>query len=376
MTERYFDHHTTQPLGAAARRALEDALDRFGDPMRAHERGRAAHRALDDAREAIAGAISAQPDEIVFTSGGTESVSLALLGSAGSASEGRVVVGSVEHPAVLGAAGVLAGRGLEVAHVPVDEHGRVDVDRFAEEVRRPGTIAASVQHANHEVGTMQPVAEAAMLAREAGVAFHTDACQTVGRLPVDVGALGADLLSLSAHKFGGPPGTGALYVRRGVRMWSVLAGDDRERRRRAGTQHVGSIGAMAAALRASSAELGDRAARDWSLTTRLRRGLESVPGARLHGHPTQRTPHLVCFSVADVEVEVVLMALDDRGFRVDAGSVANGSPHEPSPVLAAMGSPDTVGIRASVGPGTTEGDVDALTSAWAELVDKLSRMPS
>ena len=368
MPERYFDHHSTQPLSKAARRALEDAFDRFGDPLRVHERGRTAQRALAEARESVADAIGGQADEVVFTSGGTESVALAL----GGVPDGRAVLGAVEHPVVFGAASR-----LDVATAPVDEHGRLDVDAFAAEVRRAGTAIASVQHANHEVGTMQPVAEAASFARAAGALFHTDACQTAGRLPIDVDGLGADLLSISGHKFGGPPGTGALFVRRGVRLLALQSGDDRERRRRAGMQNLPGIVAMAAALREGVDAMADRAARQWSLTTALRRGIEDrAAGARLHGHPTQRAPHLVCFSVPGVDEEALLMSLDHRGFRLDAGSVASGSPTAASPVLAAMGVPDTIGIRASVGPETTDDDVEALVGSLGELVDSLRRAAS
>ena len=374
MPERYFDHHTVAPLSPAARRALMDALDLFGDPLRLHERGRAARRALDDARARIAAALSAQPDEIVFTSGGIEAVSLALLGGAWAPGQ-RLVTSAVEHPAVLGATARMAERGAETEIVTVDPSGRIDVDAFAAAVRRPGTMLASVQHANHEVGTMQPISEAASLARESGVLFHTDACQTVGRLPVDVGALGVDLLSLSAHLFGGPAGVGAVYLRRGIRLSGYPVGDDRERRLRAGLQHVPSILAAAAALEECLGDIADRAAGAWALTTRLRQGIEQgVAGARTHGHTTQRAPHLVSFSVPDVDPEVLLMSLDQRGFRLDAGSVASGSTHEPSPVLAAMGLPGTVGFRASIGPETSEDDVDALLGALAELVPALSRM--
>jgi cysteine desulfurase len=376
MPEHYFDHHSSPPLSPTARRALEEALDRFGDPLRLHERGRAAQRHLTEAREAVADAVAADPDEIVFTSGGTESVTLALAGvTAGR--HGRAVVGAVEHPVVFGALGGLQSSGLDVATVPVDEHGRVDVDAFGLEARKPGTVVASLQHANHEVGTMQPVAEAALFARSAGVVFHTDACQTAGRLPVDVGALGVDLLSISGHKFAGPPGTGALFIRRGVRLAGLLSGDNRERRRRAGMQNLPGIVAMAAALRERVDSMGDQAALQWGLTTTLRLALEDrVPGVRLHGHPTQRAPHLVCASIPDVDVEALLMALDHRGFRLDAGSVATGSPTATSPVLSAMGVPDTIAIRAGVGPDTTEDDVEALVTELAELVSSLRRAAS
>jgi cysteine desulfurase len=376
MPERYLDHHSSQPLSPASRRALEEALDRFGDPLHLHERGRAAYRQLTQARETVADALAADPDEIVFTSGGTESVTLALAGVA-AGPRGRAVLGAAEHPVVFGALAGFQSSGLDVATVPVDTHGRVDVEAFAIEVRQPGTVVASVQHANHEVGTMQPVAEAALFARSAGVVFHTDACQTAGRLPIDVGALGVDLLSISGHKFGGPPATGALFVRRGVRLGGLLSGDDRERRRRAGMQNLPAIVAMAAALRERVDSMGDQAAHQWVLTNELRRGLEGrVPGVRLHGHPTQRAPHLVCMSVPDVDVEALLMALDHRGFRLDAGSVASGSPTAASPVLAAMGVPDTIGLRAGVGPDTTEDDVEALVTELAELVSSLRRAAS
>jgi cysteine desulfurase len=376
MPERYLDHHSTQPLSGAARRALEDAFDRFGDPLRLHDRGRAAQRRLGEAREEIADAIGADPDEIVFTSGGTESVTLALTGMTGGRT-GRAVVSAVEHPVVFGALEQLAAGEVEMATAPVDEHGRVDVEAFDVEVRRPGTLVASLQHANHEVGTMQPVAEAALFARSAGVPFHTDACQTAGRLPIDVGALGVDLLSISGHKFGGPPGVGALFVRRGIRLAGMQRGDDRERRRRAGMQNLPGSAAMAAALRERLDSLADHAAQQWGLTSSLRSGLESrVPGLRLHGHPTQRAPHIVCASIPDIDAEALLMALDHRGFRLDAGSVASGSPTAPSPVLAAMGFPDTIGIRAGVGPDTTDEDVEALVTELAELVSSLRRAAS
>lgn len=373
----YLDHGSSTPLDPAAREALVAALDAHGDPLRIHAEGQRARSLLEGARAHIAEAIGAQPDEIVFTSGGTESCALAIWGGTRPVREigDRIVVSAVEHPAVSGVGHTLEADGLVLVTVPADGHGRVDLDRFAAEVRAPGTLLASLQHANHEVGTMQPVAEAAEICRAAKVLFHTDACQTVGHVPVDVGALGVDLLTLSAHKFGGPSAVGALFVRRGVAVTAYPCGDDRERRRRSGMENVPGNVATAAALAARIGELADQVGRQWALTDRLRRGLEErVPGVRLHGHPTQRVPHLVCFSIPGLDPEIVLMALDDRGIRIGGGSVCSGAAHDASPVLEAMGVPGTPGFRVGVGPGTTEAELDALVDALARLAPELARM--
>jgi len=356
-----------------AKRAFVDALDAFGDPLRLHANGRAARRVLDDARATIASALGAQPDEIVFTSGGTESVALAIWGGVRPVREigTRIVTTRVEHPAVGGVLHTLETDGFEAVLVGVDADGRVDLDAFATDVRQSGTLLASVQHANHEVGTLQPIAEAARLCREAGVLFHTDACQTAGRLPVDAGALGVDLISISAHKFGGPPGVGALFVRRGVPIAAYPCGDDRERKRRSGMENVPGIAAMAAAMEAALEDLGDQASAQWSLTTRLRVGIEGIPGVRVHGHRTQRVPHLVCFSVEDLDPEILAMALDDRGFRLAVGSNCSGTSSEPSPVLDAMGVQATPSFRVGTGRSTTLEDVDRLLEALPPLVDDL-----
>jgi cysteine desulfurase len=378
-TSTYLDHASATPLDERARAALLAALDEFADPLRVHGDGLAARRLLDDARATVAGGLGAQPDEIVFTSGGTESVALAVWGGVRPVRElgTRVITTTIEHPAVGGVLNTLETDGFESVLVPVDGNGSVDLDAFAAEIRRPGTLLASVHHANHEVGTIQPIAECARLCREAGVLFHTDACQTVGHLPVDAVALDVDLLSISGHKFGGPPGIGALYVRRGVPIAAYPCGDDRERRRRSGVENVPGVAAMAAALEARLEGMGDEAAREWALTDMLRAGIaELVEGASVHGHATQRVPHLVCFSVPDLDAEIMSMALDDRGFRIAAGSNCSGAAGEASSVLEHMGVASTVSFRIGVGPDTTEDDAERLLATLPSLVSELREVRS
>lgn len=369
----YLDHASSTPLSPAALEALQASTSASADPLLSHTDARAARAVLEDARDQIAAGIGAQADEIVFTSGGWESVTLAIVGAARArrAHGARIVVSTVEHPSVFGAAEYLGADGFEVVQIPVDSAGRIDAERFMMEVRKPGTTVASVQHANHEVGSLQPIAECARHCRAAGVTFHTDAAQTVGQLPIDVASLDVDLLSISGHKFGAPAGIGALYLRRGVPLTGFPTGDSRERHRRSGAENVLGAAAMGAALAEALGGLADAAATRWMLTDSLRTGLGAIDGVIVHGHPTQRAPHLVGFSVHDVDAEVLLMALDDRGFAISCGCPARGLVGETSGVLEAMGIQQTVSYRVSVGRGTTTADIEGFLGTIGPLVGEL-----
>lgn len=342
------------------------------DPSRLYGAARQARIALDGARDQVARALGGRAEEVVFTSGGTESCALAVLGGARAARAARrparVVVSAVEHSAVLRAAESLEAEGLEVVTVGVDGVGRVDLDALREAVTS-GAALVSVQTANNEVGTIQPVAEAAEIARAAGALFHTDACAAVGHVPLDVRALGVDLLSASSHKSYGPPGAGALWVRRGVRVRPILTGDERERGRRGGLENLPAIAGFAAALTARTRELAAEATRLRALTGVLRAELPArVPDIVLHGDPANALPGLVAMSALYVEGEALLLALDAVGIAVHSGSSCSSARGEPSHVLAAMGALTQGSLRISLGRGTTDAEVTALLDALPPIV--------
>ena len=377
VREVYLDHASTTPVLPEGLEAMTRVAGQvFADPSRLYGAARIARIELDAARATVAAAIEARPEEIVFTSGGTESCNLAVLagGRAGVAARkpAKVVVSAVEHTAVLEAARSLEG--FEVVEVPVDGGGMVDLDALRDAVAG-GAALVSIQHANQEVGTIQPVAEAAGIAHDAGALMHTDACMTVGHLPVSIGELGVDLLSGSGHKAYGPKGVGFLWARRGVRVRPTLPGDDRERHRRSGMENLPAIAGMAAALSARMEEIAAEAPRLRAMSDRIRDELpKRIPDTVLHGDATQSLPGLVAFSFLYVEGESLLLGLDARGIAVHSGSSCTSSTDEPSHVLAAMNALTHGSVRVSLGRSTTDDDVSYLLDELPGIVEKVRAM--
>lgn len=374
----YFDHNATTPVDPAVIQTMTAVLaDDFGNASSVHHFGQRAKALLDDARSSIAALVNGEPSEVVFTSGGTESDNFALRGVAEALElTGRrhLIASSIEHEAVLTTFKALARRGWRTTLLPVDATGIVDPAALAAALA-DDTALVSVMHANNEVGTIQPVAELAAAAHARGAIFHTDAVQSVGKIPVDVGALGVDLLSLSAHKFNGPKGAGALWIRRGTRVTAILTGGKHERSRRAGTENVPGIAGLGHAARLASDKLAPEAVRISALRDRLEAGiLAAVPGTVVNGAQQPRVPNTTNISFEAVEAESLLIALDLEGVAVSTGSACSSGTLEPSHVLRAMGlpSPRTQNsIRFSLGAGNTGAEVDFVISRLPGLVGKL-----
>jgi len=339
------------------------------DPGRVHTEGRLARAAVEDARERVAALLGARPREVVFTSGATEAIATVAFGATEVGS--HVVCPAVEHSAVR-----QAWTGRRVTIVGVDRLGRVDPAEISAAVRPGETAVVHVQLANHEVGTVQPVTEVVAACRDQGVLVHVDAAAAAGHLPIDFAALGADLMSVSAHKLGGPPGVGALLVRRGLRLRPLLLGGDQERARRAGTENVAGIVGFGAAAGLLLERREAEAAVARTLTDRLLTAALSVDGVDAYGDVDRRLPHVVCFGVAGVEAEGVVLGLDQAGVAVHSGSACSSESLEPSPVLAAMGVDARHSVRISVGWSSTEADVDAFTAAFPQVVGRLRALAS
>jgi cysteine desulfurase len=371
----YLDHNASTPVHPEVVEAmLPYFAERFGNPSSIHGFGREAREGLDTARECIARFLRVSRDEIVFTSGGTESDNLAIKGVAAARGRGHIVTSAVEHHAVLRTCAALEGQGFSVTVVPVDGCGMVDPGDV-QRALRPDTILVSIMHANSEVGTIQPVGAIGTLTRGRGIPFHVDGVQTFGKLPVDLDALGIDLFSFSGHKIYGPKGTAGLYIRKGTRMASVQHGGEHERRRRAGTENVPGIVGLGKAVEVRERDMAAEEERVRALRDRLWEGLSArVPEIRLNGHPTERLPGTcnVCFR--HIESESIVLGLDLKGIGVSAGSACTSGNVEPSHVLLAMGVPLdwAMGtVRCSVGRGTTAEDIDYVVDSIEPLAGKL-----
>ena len=362
MARHYLDHASTSPLRPAAVDAMTDALRVFGDPGRIHEEGLTARAAIETAREQVAAFFGCRSSrEVVFTSSATEAIATAVHGAA--ARGGTQVVTAVEHSAVRLAVEA-TGRS---AIVGVDGDGRVDVDDVVGAIDGD-TACVHVQWGNHEVGTLQPVADVVTACRERGVLVHVDAAQANGHVPIDFRSLDADLVSVSAHKLGGPPGVGALLVRRGVRLQPLLVGGDQERARRAGYENVPAIVGFGAAV--ATIDVDTEARTQAALTTRVLDAVDlPVYGSRAH-----RLPHIACFGVPGIEPQAVLLALDRAGIAAHSGSACSSEALEPSPVLAAMGVDAHRSLRFSVGWSSTDDDVTAMLETLPRVLGDLRRL--
>ena len=375
----YMDHAATTPM----RREVVDAMlpwltDYCGNATSAHRLGEQSEEAVEAARARVARLLAAQADEIYFTSGGTESDNWAIKGSAleARARGDHIITTSIEHPAILESCRYLEGQSLCVTYLPVDSWGTASPEAVQNAITEQ-TILVSVMHANNEVGTIQPVEEVGRVVKGRGIIFHVDAVQTAGRIPVDVNAIGCDLLSISAHKFNGPKGVGALYVRRGTRLATFMHGGEQERNLRAGTHNVPGIVGMGEAAVLAQAEAAVDAKRTQRLRERMEKGiLARVPGIRVNGHPTRRLPGTLSICVTDADAESLILALSLRGICVSSGSACTSGSLEPSHVLVAMGVPanEALGaLRFTLGAENTETEIDHVLDVLPRVVEKLRR---
>lgn len=372
----YLDHAATTPLRPEVLDAMQPYLtEHFGNASSLHGAGRRARLGLDEARETVARLLGAKPREIVFTGGGTEADNLAIKGAAWAASaRGReLVISSVEHKAVTQSAAVMERFGFAVTWLSVDRYGTVD-PAAVESAIRDHTALVSVMYANNEVGTVQPVAEIGAICRARKALFHVDAIQAAGYLALDVDALGADLLSLSAHKVNGPKGVGALFVRQGTPLLTQLSGGSQERQRRAGTENVAGIVGFARALELAQQERVTEAARLTQLRDRLIAELTALPGVQLTGHPTERLPNNASFVVDGLEGGDLVAALDLEGIAASTGSACTTGAADPSHVLLAMGIQPAAAhgsLRLTLGHGSSEEDVRLTVEAMGRVLERV-----
>lgn len=380
MNRIYLDNAATT---AVAPEVLETMLPYFtevyGNPSSIHATGRTAHKAVDQARRQVAAAIGAQPQEIYFTAGGSESDNWAIKGTALAQQRkgNHIITSAIEHHAVLHTCAWLEKHGFEVTYLPVDEFGRVNPEDV-EKAITDKTILISIMTANNEIGTIQPIREIGAIARAHKILFHTDAVQAVGAIPVNVDEMNVDMLSMSGHKFHGPKGIGALYIRKGVRIDTLIHGGAQERGLRAGTENLPGIVGIGRAIELATANLDENARRITALRDKLTDGiLERIPDARINGHRTQRLPNNCNVSIRYIEGEAMLLRLDLAGIAASSGSACTSGSLDPSHVLLAIGLPHEIAhgsLRLTLGADTTEKDIDAVLDTLPGIVSDLRAM--
>ena len=376
----YLDHNASTPVHPEVVEAMLPYFsERFGNPSSVHGFGREAREGLETAREQVAHFLRVGKEEVVFTSGGTESDNMAVKGVALARGRGHIITSRIEHHAVLRAVETLETQGFAATYLDVDGYGMVDPDALRRAIR-PDTILISLMHANSEIGTIQPARQLGAIARERGIPFHMDAVQTFGKVAIDLDAFNIDMLSFSSHKIYGPKGVAGLYIRKGTKMVSLQHGGEHERRRRAGTENVAGIVGFGKAVEIRGRDMTEEGQRLTGLRDRLWEGLKArVPEVRLNGHPTELVPGTcnVCFR--HVESESIVLGLDLKGIGVSAGSACTSGNVEPSYVLVAMGVPvewAMGAVRHSLGRSTTAQDIDYVLDSTEPLVAKLrSAMP-
>lgn len=381
MQKVYLDNAaTTKVRNEVVEAMLPYFTEYFGNPSSLHLFAREAGKGLDTARAQVAKALNAKPEEIIFTGGGSESDNMVLRGipEAYKKKGKHVITSAVEHHAVLHTLEAMEKEGrVEVTYLPVDEYGTVTAEQV-EKAIRPDTVLVSIMFANNEVGTIMPIKQIGETCKKHGVLFHTDAVQAVGHVPVDVEKMHIDLLSLSGHKFHGPKGVGALYVRKGVRIPALILGGAQERRKRAGTENVPGIVGMGKAIELATSELEDNAAKMKVLRDRLIFGIPArIPDVKLNGHPTERLPNNVNFSIRFIEGESILLMLDLNGIAASSGSACTSGSLDPSHVLLAMGLPHEVAhgsLRLTLSEFTTPEEIDYVLDTLPPIVEKLRAM--
>jgi len=380
MKKVYFDHSATTPVHpAVAEEMIRYITGNFGNPSSIHSFGREVKKAVEEAREKVARGIGAKPEEIVFTSGGTESDNMAIKGAAyaNRRKGNHIITSAVEHHAVLDTCKVLQEEGFALTVLPVDSYGMVRLEDVKKAINDK-TILISIMHANNEVGTIQPIPEIGRLAREKGILFHSDAVQSMGKIPVNVDDLQVDFLTISGHKLQAPKGIGVLYIRQGAAWQPVSHGGGQERKHRPGTENVPGIVALGKAVELAVAELREESQRLAGLRDKIIQGvMDKVPHVHINGHPDSRLPNLVNFTFEFVEGESLLFSLDMEGVAASSGSACSSGSVEPSHVLLAMGIPPETArgsLRLTLGRDNTDGDVEYFLDILPPVVNRLRAM--